>query len=388
MPVPGSARRRPKRPSRPIRSSSLAVPRPAAEVGDADDLELEPLGAVDRHQPHRVERLALDRRLALARGRRSRPTPPRGRGRARGSRAGPGPTPPRTRARGASACARWRAAAGRRASPASPGRSRCARAPARSAPRSPAGRHERARPRTTPRTPPGARDRRRRASSSAPSGSRSTHHGSRPRARAAAPSTTSASAETPDQRRGEHRVQRLLVARVGERAQVGDEVDDLRMGPVAAAADHVRRDPALLERALVDPQVGRGAGQQDDLPRRGPGADQLAAPARPAPAPRRSATATPAPRRLSRRPCRRQQLDPRLAGGRRPSRPARQRHEPLAEHAGERGVDDLEDLPPRAEVRLQRRARAGALALPPRAPRTARRRRAGSRRSTAGRRRP
>ena len=42
-------------------------PRPAAEIGDAHDLELEPLGAMDRHQPHRVERLALDRRLALAR---------------------------------------------------------------------------------------------------------------------------------------------------------------------------------------------------------------------------------------------------------------------------------------------------------------------------------
>ena len=44
-----------------------APARPAAEVGDAHHVELEPLGAVDRHQPHRVERLALDRRLRLAR---------------------------------------------------------------------------------------------------------------------------------------------------------------------------------------------------------------------------------------------------------------------------------------------------------------------------------
>ena len=39
----------------------------AAEVGHADDRELEPLGAVDRHQPHGVEPLGLERRLALAR---------------------------------------------------------------------------------------------------------------------------------------------------------------------------------------------------------------------------------------------------------------------------------------------------------------------------------
>ena len=39
----------------------------AAEVGDADDRELEALGAVDRHQPHGVQALGLERGLALAR---------------------------------------------------------------------------------------------------------------------------------------------------------------------------------------------------------------------------------------------------------------------------------------------------------------------------------
>src|SRR5438552_1230402 len=40
---------------------------PTSEVGDADDFELEPLGAVDRHQPHGVQRLALHGGFAFAR---------------------------------------------------------------------------------------------------------------------------------------------------------------------------------------------------------------------------------------------------------------------------------------------------------------------------------
>ena len=92
----------------------------AAEVGDAHDLELEPLGAVDRHQPHRVERLALDRRLALARARRAAAAgAARGERRARGTRADRARARPRARAPAASACARSRAGAARPASPAS-----------------------------------------------------------------------------------------------------------------------------------------------------------------------------------------------------------------------------------------------------------------------------
>ena len=45
---------------------ALVVAALLAEVADADDRELEPLGAMDGHHAHRVERLGLERRLALA----------------------------------------------------------------------------------------------------------------------------------------------------------------------------------------------------------------------------------------------------------------------------------------------------------------------------------
>ena len=44
-----------------------APARTAPQVGDTHHVELEPLGSVDRHQPHRIECLPLDRRLGLAR---------------------------------------------------------------------------------------------------------------------------------------------------------------------------------------------------------------------------------------------------------------------------------------------------------------------------------
>ena len=59
--------------------------------------------------------------------------------------------------------------------------------------------------------------------------SRSTAHTSPPRSRAVPARMTSASDRGPDQRRGEHRVQRLLVAGVGEHPQIGDEVEHLGM---------------------------------------------------------------------------------------------------------------------------------------------------------------
>ena len=46
----------------------VVAPPDAPEVGDADDRELEPLRGVDRHEPHGVQVLRLERRLALARG--------------------------------------------------------------------------------------------------------------------------------------------------------------------------------------------------------------------------------------------------------------------------------------------------------------------------------
>ena len=50
-----------------MRSCAVVLAAVLAEVGHAHDRELEALRAVDGHQPHRVERLGLERRLALAR---------------------------------------------------------------------------------------------------------------------------------------------------------------------------------------------------------------------------------------------------------------------------------------------------------------------------------
>ena len=115
---------------------------------------------MDRHQPHRVERLALDRRLALARVAEAAPPPPRAAADELEETAQIGArAPPRARARGASACARWPAAAGR---PASPSIARSY--PVRSSiavdqPLDPERATKSARSRTSRRTAPGASDR-------------------------------------------------------------------------------------------------------------------------------------------------------------------------------------------------------------------------------------
>ena len=106
-------------------------------------------------------------------------------------------------------------------------------------------------------------------------------------------------------------------------SQVADHVDHLRMGPVAAPADHVGRDPPILERALVHPQVGGGAGQEHDLAR-APSRGQQPPDARPrARAPRPPATARRDPPSPSPRPCRRR-------AARRRSRPPAPPGDPLA----------------------------------------------------------
>ena len=64
------------------------------------------------------------------------------------------------------------------------------------------------------------------------------------------------------QRRGEHRVERQPVERVGQRGEVVAQVAHLLLAPVAAPAEHVGGDAALLQRALVDVHVGGGAQQQ------------------------------------------------------------------------------------------------------------------------------
>ncbi len=67
------------------------------------------------------------------------------------------------------------------------------------------------------------------------------------------------------QRRGEHAVERELVERVGQRRQPVAQVRHLLLVPVATPADHVGGDAALLERALVEAHAGGSAHQQDDV---------------------------------------------------------------------------------------------------------------------------
>ena len=263
------------------------------------------------------------------------------------TRAGRGRGPPRARARAASACGRWPADARRRAAAGWPGHTRSVRARAQPAPRSPVAPSRRARRRTRSRTAPAARRRpaRDRRARSPAGGSRITHHGSRAISRAAAATQHESVRREPDERRGQHRVGRLLVARVGQRAQIRDQVDDLGMGPVAATADHVGRNPELLERPLVGPQVRRRAREHDDVARRGAGVDQLLHPGRPAPAPRPAATAPRArPAVPTPHPSRRSAARP--SGHRRagPSRPARNGVKRSPNTLREGGVERVEDL--------------------------------------------
>ena len=66
-PPPSGASRRPAVPSSPTSSGGAPAAGLAAEVGDADDRELEALRAVDRHQADGVQALGFERGLALAR---------------------------------------------------------------------------------------------------------------------------------------------------------------------------------------------------------------------------------------------------------------------------------------------------------------------------------
>ena len=66
---------------------------------------------------------------------------------------------------------------------------------------------------------------------------RASHQTSRPRSLARSPIVASASEGRPDERRGEQRVERQLVARVGERRQVGAQV----AAPAAGSSSRARR---------------------------------------------------------------------------------------------------------------------------------------------------
>ena len=69
----------------------------------------------------------------------------------------------------------------------------------------------------------------------------------------------------PAERRCQHRVQREPVERVRQRGEPVAQVGHLLLAPVAAPADHVRRDPALVERALEEAHAGGGAEQDHDV---------------------------------------------------------------------------------------------------------------------------
>ncbi len=338
-----------------------APPGTAPQVRDADDLELQPLGPVDGHQAHGVEGLAFHRGLPLARVAKSGPA------------SFPAPNEiqesPEIRARGGLELApqpHQLTDVGQAPAPSRHGQHRQVVAgplehpldqlldpdPGRGPPLA-------GEPVREPRQPHPVllaqlAERRSRfpqhrpwVAARTPGASRQHHQGIE---------------RDPDQRRGQDGVQVLLVARVGQGAEVGDGVDHLRMTPVSASPDHVGGDPQPFEGALVDLQVGGGPGEHHHVSRRRPGLDQLRHPPRQRPGLGRP------PRRGQpvHRPVaglvRDQQLHPRLARRRfRP--PSHERHEPLAEDDGERAIDHLEDLPPGAEVRPQRRplARGGTL---------------------------
>ena len=178
----------------------------------------------------------------------------------------------------------------------------------------------------------------------------------------------------PGQRRGQGAVQRDIVERVGQRAQVGQAVQDLGPGPVAAPIGDEGRDAALLEGAGEHRHVAGGPQQDGDLARRGRSlAQQLVdalgqqprlglAPARRIRQPARGIHERVIPSALVGD----EQFDERL--GRRglvgevlprrePDSPGQQRREIRSEQRREDGVDGVEQLRVPAEVvgQLERR---------------------------------
>ena len=68
-----------------------------------------------------------------------------------------------------------------------------------------------------------------------------------------------------DERRRQHRRERLVVVAVVEQPQVGEQVDDLLLAEVPAPGRAVCRQVLLAERRLVLLGVGAGGEQQHDL---------------------------------------------------------------------------------------------------------------------------
>ena len=80
-----------------------------------------------------------------------------------------------------------------------------------------------------------------------------------------------------DERRREHREQRLVVVAVLQQAQVVEQVDDLLLAEVAAAGHPDRRQVDRAQLLLEPLGVGSGCEEEDDLARRrGARVDELA----------------------------------------------------------------------------------------------------------------
>ena len=71
-----------------------------------------------------------------------------------------------------------------------------------------------------------------------------------------------------DERRCEHRDERLVVVAVVQEAKVREQIDDLLLAEVPAAGGPVRRQVARTQRRLVPLGIGACGEEQDDLARR------------------------------------------------------------------------------------------------------------------------
>ncbi len=163
-----------------------------------------------------------------------------------------------------------------------------------------------------------------------------------------------------DERRGEHRDERLVVVPVLEQAQVRDEVDHLLLAEVAAAGRAVRRNPELAQLLLVPLCIRSCREEQDDLScGRRTGLDQLPHSAgdvaRLGSAPVDAGVGV-------RRLVGDQELDRVAEHGIGELTGRRQPLEALAEVAAEQEVDGLEDLGAGAVVLDERQAAAVLLA--------------------------
>jgi hypothetical protein len=164
----------------------------------------------------------------------------------------------------------------------------------------------------------------------------------------------------PDEWRGEHAHERLVVVAVLQQAQVGEQVDDLLLAEVAPAGGAVGGEAGLAQLLLVPLGVGPRGEEEHDLARRGrAGVDELLD------APRHVPRLGAAPVRAAagvRGLVGDEQLDRRAEDRVRERARGRERLELLAELDAEEVVDHGEHLGPRAVVPRQRQQRLRLLA--------------------------